>query len=158
VGRDQTWTESVQSGVEPVVAQMRDGRLWFSTIRGLLVIDPGHLERRLPPPPVTIEDVIVDGQRRRPADVADLPAGSNNLEFRYTGLSFVVPTRITFRYTLEGFDRTWMSAGSRRQAFYTNLPPGHFRFRVAACNSDGECSETSAVMAFAIGPRYYQRA
>src|SRR5262249_56735485 len=74
------------------------------------------------------------------------------------GLSFVAPTRITFRYMLEGFDKTWVAAGPRRQAFYTNLPHGRFQFRVIACNPEDMCSETPAVLAFMVQPRYYQRA
>ena len=151
-------TIECQPGVQPVVTRMRDGRLWFSTIRGLLVLDPSHLERRYMAPAVAVEDVIVDGERRRAADVGQLVAGRNNVEFGYTGVTFVAPTRITFRYILEGFNKTWIDAGPRRQAFYANLPPGRFRFRVAACSPDGACGEASRVVAFTIEPRYYQRA
>jgi signal transduction histidine kinase/sugar lactone lactonase YvrE len=151
-------TIECQPGVQPVVTRMRDGRLWFSTIRGLMVLDPSHLERRYMAPAVAVEDVIVDGERRRAADVGQLVAGRNNVEFGYTGVTFVAPTRITFRYILEGFNKTWIDAGARRQAFYANLPPGRFRFRVAACSPDGACGEASHVVAFTIEPRYYQRA
>ena len=151
-------TIECQPGVQPVVTRMQDGRLWFSTIRGLLVLDPNHLERRFLAPAVAVEDVIVDGGRRRAADVGTLVAGRNNVEFGYTGVTFVAPTRLSFRYILEGFNTTWVDAGSRRQAFYANLPPGRFRFRVAACSPDGACGEASHVVAFTIEPRYYQRA
>jgi signal transduction histidine kinase/ligand-binding sensor domain-containing protein len=151
-------TIECKSGVQPVAARMRDGRLWFSTIRGLLVLDPSHLDRRFAPPPVVIEEVTVDGERRPPVGVGALPPGRNNIDFRYTGLSFIVPTRITFRYRLDGFDRTWVDAGTRREAFYTNLPPGHFTFRAAACNLDDVCQESPAGVAFVIEPRLYQRA
>jgi signal transduction histidine kinase len=151
-------TIECQPGVQPVVTRMRDGRLWFSTIRGLLVLDPNHLERRFMAPAVAIEDVIVDGARRPGADVGSLMAGRNNVEFGYTAVTFVAPARITFRYVLEGFNTAWVDAGPRRQAFYANLPPGHYRFRVAACTPDGACGEASHVVAFTIEPRYYQRA
>ena len=145
-----------QAGVQPAVSMMRDGHLWFSTIRGLIALDP-NLQRNLPPLPVVIEDVTVNGERRNPASMGTLGPSQKNLEFRYTGLSFVVPSRITFRYILEGYDRNWIEAGARREAFYTNLPPGNFRFRVAACNIDGPCSEAGTSAAFIIAPHYYQR-
>ncbi len=151
-------TIECKSGVQPVAARTRDGRLWFSTIRGLLVLDPNHLDRRFAPPPVVVEEVTVDGERRPPLGVGALAPGRNNFDFRYTGLSFVVPTRITFRYRLDGFDRTWIDAGTRREAFYTNLPPGRFAFRVEACNLDDVCREAAARVEFLIEPRYYQRA
>jgi signal transduction histidine kinase len=155
---DALRTIECQPGVQPAVSRMQDGKLWFSTIRGLLVIDPSHLARPFMPPAVTIEDVTVNGERLAPGAIGALPAGRNNVEFSYTGVSFIAPTRITFRYQLEGFDKTWVNADARRQAFYTNLPPGQFRFRVSACNPDEVCNDTANSVAFRIEPRYYQRA
>jgi ligand-binding sensor domain-containing protein len=149
-------TIECRSGVQPVVSRMRDGRLWFSTIRGLLVVDPDRSERRFTPPAVAIEDVTIDGERNAPAGIGELPPGRHNVEFSYTGMSFIAPARITFRYMLDGFDKIWVDAGPRRQAFYTNLPPGRFRFRVAACNPEGECGAPN-VAAITIHSRYYQR-
>jgi len=100
----------------------------------------------------------VNGRRLSPDEIGKLPPDRNNVEFSYTGVSFVVPNRITFSYWLEGFDKTWVNAGTRRQTFYTNLPPGRFRFRVSACNPDNMCSETLNPVAFEIEPHYYQRA
>jgi signal transduction histidine kinase len=151
-------TIECQPGVQPVVTRTQDGRLWFSTIRGLMVIDPGHLTRRLMPPAIAVEDVTVNGERMRPEAIGMLPAGRNNVEFGYTGVSFIAPSRITFRYLLEGFDKTWVDAGARRQAFYTNLPPGRFRFRISACAADDVCSDMPNAVAFGIESRYYQRA
>jgi ligand-binding sensor domain-containing protein len=151
-------TIECQAGVQPAVSRMRDGRLWFSTIRGVLVLDPKNLERRFVTPAVAIEDVIVDGARRPTGDPGTLVAGRNNVEFGYTGVTFIAPTRVTFRYMLEGFNNGWIDAGINRQAFYSNLPPGRFRFRVTACSPDGACSEASHPVAFTIEPRVYQRA
>jgi signal transduction histidine kinase len=137
---------------------MRDGQLWFSTIRGFIVIDPEHLQRNVPPPPVVIEDPIVNGRSQSAGSIGSLPAGQKNLEFNYTGLSFLSPTRLTFRYRLEGYDKDWIDAGTRRQAFYTNLPPATFHFRVTACNvADDLCNETGSVVTFTLAPAYYQR-
>jgi two-component sensor histidine kinase len=86
-----------------------------------------------------------------------LAPGDENLEFRYTALSLRAPQRITFRYKLEGFDRDWVDAGTRRQAFYTNLPPRDYRFRVSACNADGTCNEAGTSVAFILPARFYQQ-
>ncbi len=144
-------------GVQPAATLTHDDRLWFSTIRGLIMFDPQHLLRKVPPPSIVIEDVTVNGERQSPAEIAHLAPGRRNLEFRYTGLSFLAPTRITFRYMLEGFDKVWFDAGARREAFYTNLPPGTFTFRVAACNNDGVCNETGSSVVFTLASHYYQR-
>ncbi len=76
-------------GVQPAASVTRDGRLWFSTIRGLIVLDPKHLQRKVPPPPIVIEDVTVNGQRENPAVIGKLAPGPKNLEFPYTGLSYL---------------------------------------------------------------------
>ena len=135
---------------------MQDGRLWFSTIRGAYVFDPKHLALNIPAPPVVIEETTVNGERVDPSAIAAIPPGLKNLEFTYTGLTFFQPTRVTFRYILEGFDKNWISAGGRREAFYTNLPPGPYKFRVTACNADGICKE-GAPVAFSLAPHFYQR-
>jgi len=147
-----------RSGVQPAVWKMRDGRLWFSTIRGLLVIDPARLQRNSPVPPVVIEDVMVNGQGAIPNQIGKLQAGRKDLEFRYTALSFLVPSGVTFRYILDGYDATWTDAGTRRVAYYTNLPPGQFRFRVTACNSDGICNQSGNSVSFALARHFYQQA
>jgi signal transduction histidine kinase len=145
-------------GVQPGVWAMGDGRLWFSTIRGVIVLDRAHLQRNVPPPAVVVEDPIVNGQTEIANRIQNLAPGRKSIEFNYTGLSYLAPTRITFRYMLEGYDRNWIDAGTRREAFYTNLPPGKFRFRVTACNSDGLCNEQGSAVAFKLQPHYYQQA
>jgi len=144
--------------VQPAVWRMRSGLMWFSTIRGVIVLDPEHLQRNVPPPPVVIEDPIVNGESQSAASIGNLAPGQKNLEFNYTGLSFLAPTRLTFRYKLEGYDKNWIDAGTRRQAFYTNLPPRTFHFRVTACNvADDQCNETGSAVTFTLAPLYYQR-
>ena len=91
------------------------------------MLDSKNAERRLEAPRAAVEEVTVNGERREHAgDLGTLPPGRNNVAFSYTGLSYVIPTRIVFRYMLEGFDTRWVDAGTRREAFYTNLPPGSF--------------------------------
>jgi signal transduction histidine kinase/ligand-binding sensor domain-containing protein len=151
-------TIECKAGIQPAAFATADGLLWFSTTRGLLVLDSRNAERRFEPPPAVIEEVTVNGEQTDPAELTDLGPGRNNLSFRYTGLSFVVPARITFRYRLEGFDANWIEAAARREAFYTNLPPGTFRFLVSACDLEGDCGPAASSAAFSVEPRYYQRA
>jgi signal transduction histidine kinase len=99
----------------------------------------------------------VNGQRREATEDLHLQPSERNLEVRYAGLSFISPEKVTFRYMLDGFDKTWTDAGSRREAFFTNLPPGHFRFRVTARNADGVWSASDAAISFIVDPRLYQR-
>jgi ligand-binding sensor domain-containing protein/signal transduction histidine kinase len=151
-------TIECKAGVQPAAWTMQDGSLWFSTIRGLLIIDPKNLLRKLQPPEVVIEEVTVNGQSERPADVDQLTPDQKNIDFRYTGLSYRLPSRITFRHKLEGFDKDWINADTRREAYYANLPPRKYRFRVTACNVDGTCNDAGSTVAFEIAPHYYQRA
>jgi len=146
-----------QSGVAPVLSRTRDGRLWFATIRGLLMLDLSHWQREASAPLVVIENPIVNGHRETPNRIGQLPPGQKNIEFNYAGLAYYLPTRLRFRYMLEGYDRDWIDAENRREAFYTNLPPRSFRFRVTACNVDNVCSEQGATVAFSLAPFFYQR-
>ncbi len=155
---DALRTIECRAGVQPGSAHMQDGRVWFSTIRGLYVFDPNHLALKIPPPPVVIEETTVNGERVDPAAIGAIPPGLKNLEFTYSGLTFLQPNRITFRYKLEDFDKKWIQAGTRREAFYTNLPPGKYRFHVIGCNADGFCNETGASTEFTLAPHFYQRA
>ena len=150
-------TIECKSGVQPAVWKASDGRLWFSTIRGLLVLDPAKLQRNAPAPPVVIEDVTVNNRSENPEEIQNSPPGRKDLEFRYTALSFLAPAALRFRYLLDGYDKDWIDAGTRRTAYYTNLPPGKFRFRVTACNSDGICNEAGTALAFNLASYYYQR-
>jgi ligand-binding sensor domain-containing protein/signal transduction histidine kinase len=155
---DALRTIECRSGVQPGSGRMQDGRLWFSTTRGLYVFDTRHLSLNIPPPPVVVEETTVNGERVEPTAIGKLAPGLKNLEFTYSGLTFLQPNRIRFRYILEGFDKNWIQAGTRREAFYTNLPPGQYRFRVTACNGDGVCNETGASASFSLAPHFYQRA
>lgn len=146
-----------QNGVQPAVWRQRDGNIWFSTIRGLLAIDPRRLDAAPNPPPALIESITVNGDQRGPAELSALAPDNNNLEFRYTAMTLRQATRATFQYRLQGFDQRWIEAASRREARYTNLPPGRYTFQVKACTSDGLCGEPVESRAFELLPHYYQR-
>lgn len=147
-----------QSGVQPAATRTRDGRLWFSTTNGLVMVDPNHLHSNGVPPPVQITAVIVNGQRILAGKEAlVLKPAERNIEIRYAGLSFISPEKIAFQYKLEGFDKSWTDAGSRREAFFTNLPPGAFQFKVKARNADDVLSVQDASLSFQVEPRLYQQ-
>ena len=138
----------------PMGWKTSSGELCFATRGGVLEIDPRRLKSNSRIPPVLIERVT-DERQRTLQDGAAVRAGGN-VEFHYTALSYLFPNRVRFRYQLQGFDTDWVDAGPRRTAYYTNLPPGAFRFRVVACNNDGVWNQTGASFAFLAQPRYYQ--
>ena len=142
---------------QPAAWKAHDGRLWFPTIEGAVVIDPDRIKTNMISPPVVIEQALVDRNLLPRSSAAPVMApGRGDLEFHYTGLSFIDPDRVSFRYKLEGFDREWNEAGSRRVAYYTNIPPGHYSFRVQACNNDGLWNEEGALVRFSLRPHFQQ--
>ena len=136
-----------------------DGKLWFMSPDGLIMVDPRHLPFNSVPPPVRIEQIIAD---RKTYDAAPdgtrlrLSPLTRDVQIDYTALSLVAAEKMRFRYQLEGYDSDWQDAATRRQAFYTNLPPGNYRFRVTASNNSGVWNDTGATLDFAIAPAYYQ--
>jgi signal transduction histidine kinase/ligand-binding sensor domain-containing protein len=138
-----------------------DGRLWFATSKGIVEVDPAHFPVNNVPPPVALERFAVDDlpQALNTADsTLRIPAGHVHFQFDYAGLSFTVPQKVRYRYMLEGFDRDWTDAGARRSAYYTNIPPGRYTFRVQAANNDGLWSTAGAALTFELRPHYYQTA
>jgi signal transduction histidine kinase/ligand-binding sensor domain-containing protein len=144
------------TSLKPQSAMSSDGRLWFVNARILQVIDPNHLQRNSIPPPVHVEEVIANRKEYLPSAELALPALTRDLEIEYTALSFVVPQKVRFRYKLEGHDTGWQDPGTRRQAFYSSLRPGTYRFRVIACNNDGVWNEAGATIDFSVDPAWYQ--
>jgi signal transduction histidine kinase/ligand-binding sensor domain-containing protein len=141
------------------VARTPDGKLWFAAQGGVSVIDPRHIPFNNQPPPVHVEQVIADHTPHdalRGTGPLRLPALIRDLEIDYTALSLVAPEKNRFRIRLEGWDRDWQDVGTRRQAFYNNLPPRSYRFRVIASNNSGVWNETGASLDFSIAPAYYQ--
>lgn len=135
-----------------------DGRLWFLTTDGVAQIQPTHLVRNPVPPPVRIVGLAYGTQRLRDPSSATLPAGVSRIEIDYTALSLSIPKRVRFRYRLDGVDEDWVEAGHRRQAFYTNLDPGQYRFHVIAANDSGVWNEEGATLAFTVPPTFLQSA
>src|SRR5581483_1330253 len=123
---------------------------------GVVVINPENIRYNSLPPPVIIEQSLINKSAVSPGPHLRLPPGQGELELHYTALSLLAPEKVSFRYKLEGFDKEWIDAGTRRVAFYTNLPPGEYRFRVTACNNDGVWNETGASFDFYLKPHFHQ--
>ncbi|MCP4656485.1 MAG: hypothetical protein GY856_13820 [bacterium] len=143
-------------GSQPAGWRTRDGRLWFPTLKGVATIDGENPRINPVPPPVYIEEVLIDEQPSDPDRRAELGPGTRAIEFRYVALSFIAPEKIRFRYQLEGFQDEWVDAGPRRSAYFTNLTPGEYRFRVIAANSDGVWNESGDAFDFYVRPAVYQ--
>jgi signal transduction histidine kinase/ligand-binding sensor domain-containing protein len=152
-GADPGWNSDY---IQPNAARSPDGRLWFVGGSSLQMIDPGRSYKNSIPPPVHVEGLVADGKSHSPASPITLPPLTRNLQIDYTALSFVLPQRMGFRYILEGHDRGWENPGSRRQAFYNDLRPGSYRFRVIASNNDGVWNETGATLDFKVAAAWYQ--
>jgi ligand-binding sensor domain-containing protein len=133
----------------------RDGEIWFPTRRGLAIADTLHLPVDTVAPPVVIEGFSADGTAE--PDGANLPYGGQRFTFDYAGLNFTAPGEVRYRVRLEGFDKEWIEAGTKRSATYTNLPPGPYRFRVEAVNGDGFWNHAGATLEFRVLAPFYRR-
>lgn len=140
----------------PSLARSTDGRLWFATASEVATIDPARIPRNALAPPVQLLSVRSGDIAYPPSDGLRLPAGSRDLQIRYTALSLAVPERARFRYRLEGVDERWQEAGSRREAIYTNLRPGTYRFQVVAANEDGVWNDKGATLRLVFLPRFVE--
>ena len=168
-------------GIQPACLKARDGTLWFGTAKGAAHVNPMELSVNSLPPPVIIEEVLIDGEpvvEPRPqaggpmaeheplaaaARTATLPLSpvtllphQRRVEFRFAGLSFAAPAKVRFRYRMEGFDPGWVDGGRVRNASYTRLPPGRYCFHVTACNDSGVWNETGASLGVSVIPALHQ--
>jgi signal transduction histidine kinase len=170
-------SEECTGGFSPAGLKTKSGLLWFSTLKGIVVADPSPHTASAAIPPVALEEVLLDGvpdaEFRVPAPAVKLSGkntplvqpelemlhirpGKHRIEFRYTGMSFDAPERVRFRYRLDGLDPDWVEAGTHRSALYSYVPPGHYTFRVIACNSDGPWDEAGAALALTVLPHFWQ--
>jgi ligand-binding sensor domain-containing protein/signal transduction histidine kinase len=150
------------TGFQPSSLKTSGGKLWFGTGAGVVVIDPAQIKSDSQPPPVYIEELRADKRELtlQPGAVGPeiLSAGTQRLVFRYTGLDSSSPALVRFRHQLEGFDSEWVNAGTQREAVYTRVPPGEYRFRVLAVNNQGIWNEAGAAFDFIILPFFWQTA
>jgi signal transduction histidine kinase/streptogramin lyase len=141
-------------GGEPTCWKARDGKLWFAMIKGVVVIDPDRTN--LLPPPMVIEQVILNRQPLSPGHAVRIEPGTENLEIHYAGLSFTRPEQVKFKYQLAGLDHDWVNAGTRRTAYFPHLPPGDYTFKVIAENGDGVWNREGASLAITVVPAFWR--
>jgi signal transduction histidine kinase/ligand-binding sensor domain-containing protein len=153
---DGMHVRSATQGYGRRTAKSLDGRLWFPVFDGVAIVDPRHLPENSLPPSIEIDRIIADGKTFSPESGLRLPVGAKDLQIDYTTFSFVDPSRVRFRYRLEGYAGGWNDVNGRRQAFLSNLPPRRYRFRVIASNNDGIWNEAGATLDFVIQPAFYQ--
>ncbi|HPC62174.1 MAG TPA: two-component regulator propeller domain-containing protein [Verrucomicrobiota bacterium] len=170
---DGLHTLELCSGYQPACWRGKDGRLWFATAHGVVFVQPADLRVNPLPPPVVLEQVRVDGKAlelsaasqpysnralglgSQKAAPTRLSPGRHFLEFQFTALSFTAPDKVRFRWRLEGLETDWVHGGAEvRRAVYNPVLPGHYKFRVQACNNDGVWNETGAELALSI-PQFF---
>jgi ligand-binding sensor domain-containing protein/signal transduction histidine kinase len=149
-------TSDLNTGTQPNGWRARDGRLWFPTTRGVVVIDPAHMSFSDRPPSAHIEEMVVDEVHFNLAAPVRLPPETRRLEIRYTAPNLSSPERTQFRYRLQGFDEQWVPGATQRIAHYTNLSPGHYTFRVNARVENGKWSAQEATLGFDLEPQFFQ--
>ena len=140
----------------PSMVEGEDGLLWFATPNQIGWLDPAHLTRNATPPPVLVLRVAAGEAQYDAVPGLKLPEATRNVRVDFTALSLTIPERVRFRYRLDGVDNDWQDPGNRRQAFYTNLEPGSYKFRVMAANEDGVWNPDEAQLEFEILPSYAQ--
>jgi ligand-binding sensor domain-containing protein/signal transduction histidine kinase len=156
-------TRECSIGSEPAACRTPDGKLWFTTTKGLVSVNPAELKPNLQPPPVLIESVLIGGREQKTNLLSSawqqsvvIPPGGEQLDIHYTGLNFSAPNEVRFKYRLEGRDSAWTEAGESRVAHYGKLDPGHYRFHVIAYNEDGVGSDSGSVLDITVLPQFWQ--
>ena len=148
------------SGLQDGGCKTADGRLWFSTSRGLVAVTPANVRTNLLPPPAVVERLLLDEKPMPLTNITvpalRIPPGRHRLEFQYSGLSFIASDRIQFKHRLHNWETDWVNSGIKRAVNYNYLPPGDYRFEVAARNNDGVWSDQNAVVAFTVLPFFWQ--
>ncbi len=151
--------EGSGGGHDPSGLRDREGRLWFATIDGIVVIDPATFTTNRVAPRVAIEEATLDERPspRRADGAVEVPAGTRAIALAYTAFSFLAPSKMRFRYRLVGFDEAWHDVGSRRVAYFSRLAPGDYTFEVLAANNDGVWSEQPARARVVVVPFFWER-
>lgn len=159
-GKDDGLASAVCNSVaKPSAWRGRDGKIWFATAKGLAVVDPRHVQKNVLPPPVMVEDIIADKKIVNPSGAQDqviIAPGRGELEIHFAGLSFTASEKNRFKYKLEGSDHDWIDAGTRRVAYYNNLPPGDYAFHITACNNDGIWNSAGSSVRLRLLPHFWQ--
>jgi ligand-binding sensor domain-containing protein/signal transduction histidine kinase len=154
--RDGLLNPECNGGYQPAGIRSRDGRLWFPTQEGVAVVAPDAVPVSAIPPPVVIEELLIDNTPTAFREAVKILPGKESFEIHYTALSFIMAERIGFKYKLEGLDSNWVEAGTRRTAYYSHVPPGRYRFLVIAANRDGIWNQQGAALTIEIVPPFWQ--
>jgi ligand-binding sensor domain-containing protein len=154
--KDGLNTGAFGAGVQPTAWRMKDGRLLFCSLKGLVIVDPHHLFSNTLPPPVCVERVTINKRACSPDRTLEVTPGEGEVEIHYAALSYLAPGKVRFKYRLDGFDHDWVDAGTRRFAYYASLPPGRYNFRVVACNADEVWNYVGATFSFVLKPYFRQ--
>jgi signal transduction histidine kinase/ligand-binding sensor domain-containing protein len=150
-------TIECSEGLQPAGGKTADGRLWFPTSKGLVVVNPNEVRINQMPPPMVLEEFIVNGQLvTNSVTPLKIAPGKSRFEFHFAALSFVAPEKVRFKYRIEGLEKNWNDAGTKRVANYNFLPPGAYTFRAIACNNDGVWNETGVLLPFTLLPYFWQ--
>ena len=142
------------NGANPAGIRARDGRLWFPTIKGVVVVDPKRLDAA--PPNVSLEQVLIDNQISPADQTIEMQPEQENLEIQFTALSWNRPQQIKFKYKMVGLDADWVEAGTRRTAYYPHVPPGEYTFRVIADNGEGVWNTEGQSLSIVVLPPFYR--
>jgi hypothetical protein len=153
---DGLTTGAFGAGLQPSAWRMTDGRLLFCSLKGLVIADPRRLFVNARPPPVYVEQVVIDGREHLPDRAIKAAPGNGAVEIHYTALSYWAPNKVRFKHRLVGFNNDWVDAGTRRFAYYANLPPGRYDFRVVACNDNDIWNYVGATVSFTLKPHFRQ--
>jgi ligand-binding sensor domain-containing protein/signal transduction histidine kinase len=154
--RDGMLNSECNGGTQPAGIRNLDGKLWFPTQGGVVVVDPEAVPVSTQPPPLRIEEFLLNNEPVEFRETVEVPPGIENFEIHYTGLSFIMSDRIRFKYKLEGLNTDWVDAGTRRVAYYSHIPPGDYTFRVIAANRDGVWNMEGVTVAIRIIPPFWK--
>jgi len=154
--RDGLASVEINGGQQPSGLKAADGRLWFPTMGGLAVINPGDFRVQAHAPPTVIEELRLAGELTSVSGELTIPANISYFDVRYTAPTFVKPDQVKFRYKLIGLDDHWVDAGDRRIATFYRVPPGRYRFVVTASSPEGVWSDDGATLAVVVLPRFWQ--
>lgn len=154
--RDGMINSECNGGGQNAGLKARDGRIWFPTQQGIVVLDPKTIPFNKQAPPVVIESLIIDTKPVSRYQKVEIQPEQSSLEIHYSGLSFINPELVKFKYKLDGLDADWIDAQTRRTAYYSHLPPGTYTFRVLAANRDGVWNEEGASIVLTVLPPFWQ--
>ena len=137
-------------------ARSTDGKIWFPSSSGVIMIDPGEVKHESHPPSTSITQIRINGRHYDFESNPPIEPGPGNLEFDYSTIDYRAPHEVTYRYKLDGFDSDWVEAGARKSAFYTNLSPGTYTFHVQARNSEGIRDKAGALLSITLPHRFHE--